>query len=532
MNSGRGVNGFSFSKPLSYASAAEVSTRGVLEYPSYRHHHHLVALLFILMARLPHPPSWVDEVEPHPSSGQEDGAFHSCYSKLLKADLLPGTFVLLTTGANAGSCEQEDVIARIVKPVASAHPFKVQVNIFRNISDVARLNEGILQPQGVVENHLRHLPEVVQTAELRVIAMTDVKNLAFVFTEASLHDSENLFFICQGMAIAFLLRFRVVQKEQDTADGNDASSMHLMEIPSAYCLPFPSSYKDSKYSDCFARRIWNNLASAKLEMMKLLGRYSQQQGLFGREFARMYFTAETWGFLCVQFTNLFSRPADFEVSHRMRLHRVVESGLVVKAARIQKRCAVMRFSTKMELLGLCRVFGESVTAGQRCRLPKISSPKSLWINDVINVVCGSDTHEPVFSTRTPHDGIDLEFDGMCELFITIRYTRYAYTPNNIEPTGGCDPLLSSLIRRSNPHKHFSYGLRDEVVPHFDNDSVTIVHESEFEDDDGCVYRVTNMNSTHVDARCCYPKHENPKYGCEKTFDRALTKELIQRRLNG
>jgi hypothetical protein len=120
-----------------------------------------------------------------------------------------------------------------------------------------------------------------------------------------------------------------------------------------------------------------------LEITKLLGRYSQQQGLLGWEFVWMYFTAETWGFLCLQFTNLFSGPADFKVSHRMRVHRVVESGLVVEAARIQKECAVMRFSTKIKLLGLCRVFGELVTAGQRCRLPKISSPKSLWIDNVI-----------------------------------------------------------------------------------------------------------------------------------------------------
>jgi hypothetical protein len=73
------------------------------------------------------------------------------------------------------------------KPSGSTKPFKVQVNIFQNICDVG-LGEGILQPQGIVENHLRHLPEVVQTDELRVIAMADVKNLAFVFTEAPQHD--------------------------------------------------------------------------------------------------------------------------------------------------------------------------------------------------------------------------------------------------------------------------------------------------------------------------------------------------------
>ena len=65
-------------------------------------------------------------------------------------------------------------------------------------------------------------------------------------------------------------------------------------------------------------------------------------------------------------------------------------------------------------------------------------------------------------------------------------------------------------------------------------TTTSVHLSdEFEDDDGCLYRVSSMSSlTHVSARCCYPKSDNLMYGCEKVFDLALTKELIQRRLNG
>ena len=212
---------------------------------------------------------------------------------------------------------------------------------------------------------------------------------------------------------------------------------------------------------------------------------------------------------------------------------MVESGLVVKAARIQKTCSVMRFSTKTELQGLCRVFGESTTAGQRCRLPKISSPKGLWINDVINVVCGADACEPVFTSRTSRDGIDLEFDGVCELFITMRYTRYAYTKTSLSLQGGCDPLLSSLICRLNPYNHSNGELEEaEQINIDDKFSISILHESEFEDDDGCVYRVASISSTHVSATCVYPKRNNTMYGCEKLFGLALTKDLIQRRLTG
>ena len=240
-------------------------------------------------------------------------------------------------------------------------------------------------------------------------------------------------------------------------DDDTTSRMNklLARIPSDYCLPFPSCYQNSRYHDCFARRVWNNLLRVKLEMTRLLGRYSQQQGLHGRERSRVSFSAEAWGFLCIQCTDIFC-ASDFRSSKRIRLHRVIDSGLVLKAARMQRTCVLLQFTTKAELRRLCSIFGESTTAGQRCRLPKISTPKGLRINDLIHVVCGSDANEPAtFTSRTRttcDDGVDLEFDGVSELYITIRYTRFAYTRSSLDVAGGCDPLLSCLICRENPYK--------------------------------------------------------------------------------
>jgi hypothetical protein len=120
------------------------------------------------------PPFW-DQVEPHYFEQEGRAPQHPCYFKLLKADLLSGTCVLLAT-AHEG--ESGDVVARIVKTVESTSlPFSVQVNIFKNISKVGP-REGILFPQGVNHNHLKHLPKVVQTTELRVVSMTEISNLA------------------------------------------------------------------------------------------------------------------------------------------------------------------------------------------------------------------------------------------------------------------------------------------------------------------------------------------------------------------
>ena len=125
------------------------------------------------------------------------------------------------------------------------------------------------------------------------------------------------------------------------------------------------------------------------------------------------------------------------------------------------------------------------------------------------------------------------------MFITIRYARFVFTRNCLDPTSGCDPLLSALIRRVSPYDSSIDGQRQEVVSTAssvdnddDDDSVTIMQDSEFEVD-GCIYRVTTTSTKGVNALCFYPrKHENPLYGTEKGFDRELAKELIRNRLNG
>lgn len=484
-----------------------------------------ILVVYVIMAALAPPPDFWAQVEPDEARGGNGGApLYSCYSTLLQADVVPGTFVLLG-GATP------NVVARIVKVVGS---FSVEVNIFKMKSELMlpaeRRGDGISLHHGIVDNHLQHIPEVIQTTELRIVSMVEISNLAFVFTESALQDTANLYCICQGMAIAFVVRYRAERRENDedfVCDNESGGILVLTKIPSNCCLPFPSCYKGSKYPDCFPRRVWNNIITVKLEMTKLLGRYSQQQGLFGRECARLYLTAETWGFIRLQCSDILSE-ADFASSKRFRVHRVVESGLVVKAARVQKECTIMRFSTKQELRGLCRVFGESMTAGQRCRLPKSSKPKSLLVNDIINVVCGSDVREPGFIARTACDGIDLEFDGVCEMFITIRYSRYAFTRTTT--SSGCDPLLYSLICRCDPYKNDP---QDQVAcEHNSNTDNEIFNESEFEDEDGHLYRVTKMSSSQIIGTCIYPKRNNPMYGCDKSFDHELVKTLVRQRLNG
>ena len=459
------------------------------------------------------PFSW-DEVEPLPHCDPADNRIPTvCYSQHLKAHLLRGTFVLLFRPSNnvslAGSAGI--VVARIVDvleaPTITTTP-SVKVNIFKAMTEFSA-TETFHHPKVLVEPHLRHLPEIVQTSEICLIPSDEIVNLAFVFTTTSLQDSSNLFSICQGMSIAFLVRYRILSQERRSSE-----PVVMIDLPESCCLPFPSSYPNSGHHDCFASRMWHRVICVKLELAKLLGRYTQQQGLYGKEICRLSnFTPESWAFLKLQFANAASSSDESTVlvsagaSIRIRWHRVSQSGLIlVKAAQVSKSCKILRFETKAHLKHLCTVFGESSTAGQRCRLPKISAPKPLYLNDVINVVCcGSDIGESEFNARTVRDGIDLEFDGRNELFISVRYSQFlAYTAKCLV-LNECDPLLSSLIRRCDPIQRdiCDESDDDEEIDNTmdgedgDDSKITIRKGSEFEDRDGCLYRVASMNLTHI-----------------------------------
>jgi hypothetical protein len=118
----------------------------------------------------------------------------------------------------------------------------------------------------------------------------------------------------------------------------------------------------------------------------------------------------------------------------------------------------------------------------------------------------------------------------------VRYSRYAYTQNTslLGITGGCDPLLYSLIARCDPYKrHNDGGEENGSINSNDDDSETaVVDESEFEDSDGRVWRVTKRSTISVVAKCIYPRLNNTMHGSVKSFDLGLAKELIRQRLTG
>ena len=66
----------------------------------------------------------------------------------------------------------------------------------------------------------------------------------------------------------------------------------------------------------------------------------------------------------------------------------------------------------------------------------------------------------------------------------------------------------------------------------ESESGVVVQESEFQDGDGRLWRVTHINEMHVVAKCIYPKQNNQMHGSSKSFDLTLAKQWIRQRLAG
>jgi hypothetical protein len=78
----------------------------------------------------------------------------------------------------------------------------------------------------------------------------------------------------------------------------------------------------------------------------------------------------------------------------------------------------------------------------RKRRPKYGVVDSLHVNDVLNIVVGSDEREVPFRHRTTKQGIDLIYDGTNHVRIRMRYQQYQY----LLPVEDSRP--STILRRA------------------------------------------------------------------------------------
>jgi hypothetical protein len=101
-----------------------------------------------------------------------------------------------------------------------------------------------------------------------------------------------------------------------------------------------------------------------------------------------------------------------------------------------------RFETEDELSMLSSALGELVTVEVRKRRPEHLVIDSLHVNDVMNVVAGSEGREEPFRHRTNKQGMDLIHDGTNHVRIRMRHQRCQHTM----PVIDCCP--SATLRRA------------------------------------------------------------------------------------
>jgi hypothetical protein len=299
----------------------------------------------------------------------------------------------------------------------------LEVNVFRRVTP--ELTRELHLPK-TNNPLLTHIPRIVRTPAREYIDMMQVKSICWVFQRSYLnafpHEGH------QGMKNLFLL---------ECNEQGGGAFMHG-------CHPFCSRHPhyDIFAVECYQERVWKGLQIIRSEIARHLGRYSEKQGSFTRVSSQVVVGGEAWQYLRCQVESCIRSPTECTAKVA---RRVLEPGLLLKAHQACLSAQILRFETEDELRALSSVLGELVTVDVRKRRPRYDTSESLFVNDVCNVVAGSDAREEPFVTRTVQQGIDLVYDGT-KVRIRIRYQRYQYRL----PLASPSTILNRAILRKRP----------------------------------------------------------------------------------
>ena len=108
---------------------------------------------------------------------------------------------------------------------------------------------------------------------------------------------------------------------------------------------------------------------------------------------------------------------------------MVGSGLQKYKMPMDNNCKVLRFETHEQLRAFRSIFGATSLSGVRERAPTLQDNhgKQVKENYVVHYVKGSGSApENPFRNKTTRRGVDLRFDGVSHLKITVRFQTYIY----------------------------------------------------------------------------------------------------------
>jgi hypothetical protein len=330
----------------------------------------------------------------------------------------------------------------------------------------------------------RLLREVAVSSEISKIRSSDVKAFCWVLSEEEL--KEPTFFHAAGMDHVYLLRFSLNSRPPTSPHETQIVST----VPPGSHLLFPP-LAPSMMHLLPSWRIWHGIKAIQEALTRGLNRWSQKQ--------KSHFNVV----IC------FPSPETFwhimhMVNHLVRLQQVpyrssqvmVGSGLQKYKMPTSNTCKVLRFETHDQLRGFRSIFGATSLSGVREKAPTLQENhgKQVKENYIVHYVKGSGSvPENPYRNRTKRRGVDLRFDGVSHLKITVRFQTYVYQTDAAGKPINCPS--QHLIHALSHYRRVA----DENEPDSVNGNNENENEKVEEDDDNSV-SVLSVASSGINQR--------------------------------
>eukprot|EP00978_Attheya_sp_CCMP212_P000716 scaffold1423_cov39-Attheya_sp.AAC.3 len=177
----------------------------------------------------------------------------------------------------------------------------------------------------------------------------------------------------------------------------------------------------------------------------------------------------------------------------LSMKRITLPGLTIKRRVGHLKSDLLRFETESELIGLAGLLGERVLVNVRAKPPfsRLENGRDFKENDTVNVVSGGETRLNVFRYRVDTDGVDLIFDGIDSLTISVRYSDY-----QLDGGPHLTDMAKRVILRSRPRSVMEGGVEEEKE---EEEDIQVYLTEDFEHE-GSFYRVSRIENNRIFAR--------------------------------
>jgi hypothetical protein len=375
---------------------------------------------------------------------------------------------------------------------------------FNGAKTSLNVNSGYYVNKSVTSYPGRLLREVAVSSEISKISASDVKAFCWVLSEEEL--KEPTFFHAAGMDHVYLLRFSI--NSRPSTAPHEAPIVSTVK-PGSHFL-FPPLTPSMMYL-LPSWRIWHGIKAIQEALTRGINRWSQKQ--------KSHFNVV----ICFPSPETFWYVSHM-VNYLVRLQQVpyrssqvmVGSGLQKYKMPMSNNCKVLRFETHDQLRVFRSIFGATSLSGVRERAPTLQENhgKQVKENYIVHYVKGSGSQpENPFRNRTTRRGVDLRFDGVSHLKITVRFQTYVYQTDAAGKPINCPS--QHLIHALSHYRRVS----DEKEP----DSVSGKEKEEQEEDGDDDNSVSGLSKPSSDNE----SHNNEEWSLASTATNNSLDSLLQ-----